>query len=396
MANFLSSKESLEFLKEEFRNYYSNNKPVLPDRFGRREFAFVFFGGKGMMRHTGFEKRMHFTDFLKERAPSDVYYSSAYYKTPDAPTMQEKKWMGAELIFDLDSDHLPNAKELSYEKQLELVKKEFYKLVNDFLLKDFGFDIKYVDLYFSGGRGYHCHVRDPKILSLDSGERREIVDYITGRDLKESIIIHEHITGTRSYGRRTYPSGKTLKMPTPDEPGWRGRISKGILDIIHEIIKSDNPIEKLRGYGVNQSDAEKLLKDLSEDRLHRIEEGKLDQSKTIRKFFLNNALRNTAVTMVAGETDEPVTCDVKRLIRLPGSLHGKTGFKVKKISLDELIDFEPLENAVILPDNLIQIELIKPLKINLKGEEFNLKKGKETLPTYLAVFLIGRKLANII
>jgi DNA primase small subunit len=396
MDNFLSSKESLEFLKEEFRKYYSNNKPVLPDRFGRREFAFVFFGGKGMMRHTGFEKRIYFTDFLKERAPSDVYYSSAYYKTPDAPTMQEKNWMGAELIFDLDSDHLPNAKELSYEKQLKLVKKEFYKLVNDFLLNDFGFDIKYVDLYFSGGRGYHCHVRDPKILSLDSGERREIVDYITGRDLKESLIIHEQVTGTKSYGRRIYPSGKTLKMPTPDEPGWRGRISKGILDIINEIIKSDNPIEKLRGYGVNQSDAEKLLQDFSEDRLHRIGEGKLDQSKTIRKFFLNNALRNTAVTMVAGETDEPVTCDVKRLIRLPGSLHGKTGFVVKKILLDELKDFEPLENAIILPDNLTEIRVNKPLKINLKGEEFNLKEGNETLPTYLAVFLIGRKMANII
>jgi len=395
MGNFLSSKKSLEFLKEEFRNYYSNNKPVLPDRFGRREFAFVFFGGKGMMRHTGFEKRIHFTDFLIERAPSDVYYSSAYYKTPDAPTMQEKNWMGAELIFDLDSDHLPNAKEMSYEKQLELVKKEFYKLVNDFLLNDFGFDVKYIDLYFSGGRGYHCHVQDPKILSLDSGERREIVDYITGRDLKESLIIHEQVTGTRSYGRRTYPSGKTLKMSTPDEPGWRGRISKGILDIINEIIKSENPIEKLRGYGVNQSDAEKLLQDLSEDRLHRIKEGKLDQTKTIRKFFLNNALRNTAVTMVAGETDEPVTCDVKRLIRLPGSLHGKTGFKVVKISLDKLKDFEPLEDAVILPDNLIKIEANKPIKINLKGEEFNLKVGNEELPTYLAVFLIGRKLANI-
>jgi DNA primase small subunit len=100
--------------------------------------------------------------------------------------------------------------------------------------------------------------------------------------------------------------------------------------------------------------------------------------------------------MVAGETDEPVTCDVKRLIRLPGSLHGKTGFVVKKILLDGLKDFEPLENAVILPDNLTEIRVNKPLKINLKGEEFNLKEGNETLPTYLAVFLIGRKMANII
>jgi len=388
-------KKSLEFLKDSFKGYYKNNNVILPDRFGRREFAFVFFGGKGMMRHTGFEKKNLINHFLKDRAPSDVYYSSAYYKTPDAPTMQEKSWMGAELIFDLDSDHLPNAESLSYEKQLEQVKDEFYKLVNDFLLNDFGFDEKFIDLYFSGGRGYHCHVRDPKILGLDSGERREIVDYITGRDLKESIVIHDEVTGTKSYGQRNYPSGKTLKMPTPDEPGWRGRISKGIIDIINEILKSDNPVEKLQGYGVNQSDAEKLLEDLSDERIQRIKEGKLDQSKTIRKFFLNNALRNTAVSMVAGETDEPVTCDVKRLIRLPGSLHGKTGFKVEKIKLEKLKDFDPLIDVIVLPDIDTDINLKNDFSIKINHNEFSLTEGKNTVPLYLAVFLIGRRIALI-
>lgn len=395
MDDQISSKASLEFLKEEFRKYYEKNELELPDRFGRREFAFVVFGGKGMIRHIGFEKKTNFTNFLKEKIPSDVYYSSAYYKKPDAPTMQEKDWMGAELIFDLDSDHLPDASNLSYDKQLELVKKEFYKLVNDFLLNDFGFEEKYVELYFSGGRGYHCHVKDPKILGLDSGERREIVDYITGRDLKDSLVFHERVTGTRSYGGVSYPSGKTLRMPRPDEPGWRGRISKGIIEILNEIVKSENPTGKLEEYGVKRSDAEKLLQDLSGERMERIKEGKLDQSKTIRRFFLNNALRKTAVSISAGETDEPVTCDIKRLIRLPESLHGKTGFKVQKISLNKLKDFDPLRDAVVLPDKQVNADLKQPINIKIKGEEFNLKQGKQDLPTYAAVFLIGRKLATI-
>ena len=396
MGSFATSKESLEFLKNRFREYYEKNKIDLPDRFGRREFAFVFFGGKGMMRHLGFEKKIHFTNFVKEKAPGHTYYSSAYYQKPDAATMQEKNWMGAELIFDLDSDHIPNAEKLSYTQQLELVKDEFHKLVNDFLLDDFGFDKKYVELYFSGGRGYHCHVKDPKILSLDSNERREIVDYITGKDLKDSLIFHEQVTGTRRYGSRSYPSGKTLKMPTPDEPGWRGRISRGIIEIVNEIKKSKDPIEKLKEYGVKHSDAEKLLEDLSEERVKRIKEGRLDQSKTIRKFFLNNALRKTAVSMGAGETDEPVTCDVKRLIRLPGSLHGKTGFKVVKIPLDKLNKFDPLQETVVLPDDQVEVDLEQPINIKIKGEEFNLKQGKQELPVYLAIFLIGRKIANII
>jgi len=396
MNGGLISKESIEFVKNRFKEYYEKNKIVLPDRFGRREFAFVFFTGKGMMRHLGFEKKDEFNNFVIENVPFHAYYSSAYYKKPAAPTMQEKNWMGAELIFDLDSDHLQNAEKLSYEKQLDLVKEEFYKLVNDFLLNDFGFDKKYIELYFSGGRGYHCHVKDPKILSLDSSERREIVDYITGRDLIDRLVFHEHITGVRRYGNRTYAKGKTLKMPTPDEPGWRGRISRGIIEIVNEIKLSKDPINKLKEYGVSQTDAEKLLDDLSEERFERIKEGKLDQSETIRKFFLNNALRKTAVSMSAGETDEPVTCDIKRLIRLPGSLHGKTGFDVAEISLSKLKDFNPLDDTVVLPEYPIKVDLKDSFNIKMKGEEFNLKPGKQEIPTYLAVFLIGRKMANII
>jgi len=396
MINISNSKDSLEFLKNRFREYYETNKIDLPDRFGRREYAFVFFGGRGMMRHIGFDKKNIFSNFLKEKAPMHTYYSSAYYKTPDAARMQDKDWMGAELIFDLDSDHLPNVEKLDYSKQLDLVKKEFYKLVDDFLINDFGFDEKHLELFFSGGRGYHCHVKDPKVFCLDSNERREIVDYITGRDLKDSLIFHEHITGSKRYGSRSYPSGKTLKMPRPDESGWRGRISRGVIEIVDEIKKSKYPIEKLREYGVREKDAEKLLTDLSEERIRRIKEGNLDQSKTIRKFFLNNALRKTAVSMSAGETDEPVTCDVKRLIRLPASLHGKTGFKVVKIGLDDLKDFNPLNDAVVLPEDHVKVNVNNPVNIKMRDEEFNLESGEQEIPAFLAVFLLGRRLGNII
>lgn len=396
MGSFSTTKESLEFLKNLFSQYYESSKVDLPDRFSRREFAFITFGGKGMIRHIGFNKKNQFYRFIKTTALSHIYYSSAYYKKPDAATMQEKDWMGAELIFDLDSDHLPNVESLSYEQQLDVVKKEFFKLVDDFLLNDFDFDQRYIELYFSGGRGYHCHVKDPNILSLDSNERREIIDYITGRDLKDSLIFHEQITGLKRYGQRTYPSAKSLKMPTPDEPGWRGRISRGIIEIVEEIKKSKKPIIKLKDYGVNDSDAKKLLLDLSEERVSRIKQGKLDQSKLIRKFFLNNALRNTAVTMSAGETDEPVTCDVKRLIRLPGSLHGKTGLKVVKIPINKIDEFNPLNDAVVLSDKPIKVYVSKPINIKIKDERYNLKEGEHIIPTYLAALLIGRKAANII
>jgi len=396
MNNFSPKNESLEFLRNQFKSYYETSEIELPDRFGRREFAFVFFGGKGMFRHVAFDKKKAVKTFLQERAPQHVYYSSAYYKTPDATKMQDKGWMGAELIFDLDSDHLPNAEKMGYVKSLNKVKEEFFKLVEDFLLCDFGFDEKNLDLYFSGGRGYHCHVRDPKIFNLGSNERREIVDYITGRDIKDSLIFHDEVTSIKRYGARSFPGGKTLKMPTPNEPGWKGRISRGIVDIVDEIKQSEDPIQKLKEYGVKEKDAEKLLNDLSEKRVQRIKEGRLDQSKTIRKFFLNSALRKTAVVMSAGETDEPVTCDVKRLIRLPSSLHGKTGLKVVKITLDGLKNFDPLIDAVVFSDETIKIKLNQQVDMKMNSKQFHLKEGEQEVPKYLAVFLIGRRTANVL
>jgi len=89
MGEFFISKESLEFLKNRFRDYYETFKIELPDRFARREYAFVFFGGRGMMRHIGFDKKTTFSNFLKEKNPQHVYYSSAYYQKPDAPRMEE-------------------------------------------------------------------------------------------------------------------------------------------------------------------------------------------------------------------------------------------------------------------------------------------------------------------
>ena len=395
MTNNTSVQKSLDFLKNRFQEYYKKNTFELPDRFGRREFAFVVFGGKGMMRHIAFDKKKNLMRFLGERVPQHTYYSSAYYQIPDAPTMQEKNWMGAELIFDLDSDHLPNAETMSYSEQLSAVKKEFIKLVEEFLLDDFGFDKKYLDLYFSGGRGYHCHVKDPAVFDLDSNERRELVDYITGRDLQDSVIFHEQATGRKQYGGRIYPSGKSLKMPTPNEKGWKGRISRGIIDIVNDIKESDDPQKKLMEYGVKEKDAEKLTSELSQERVKRIREGMLDQSKTIRKFFLNSALRKTAVTLGAGETDEPVTCDVKRLIRLPSSLHGKTGLKVVKIDIDELKTFDPLNDAIVFDDDPVKINLNTSFTIKMNQQHFHLEPGEVEVPQYLAVFLVARRTASI-
>ncbi|NIU39421.1 hypothetical protein GWN65_05490, partial [Candidatus Bathyarchaeota archaeon] len=62
---------------------------------------------------------------------------------------------------------------------LESAKEETIKLM-DLLSNDLGFSTTDMSLSFSGHRGYHLHVENKDILTLNSASRKEIVDYIVG------------------------------------------------------------------------------------------------------------------------------------------------------------------------------------------------------------------------
>jgi len=92
--------------------------------------------------------------------------------------MVDKGWMGADLIFDLDGDHLPGVSDTDFPKMIELVQEQAWRLWSEFLEAEFGFREEYVQITFSGHRGFHIHVRDPAYLHLDSNARRQLVNYI--------------------------------------------------------------------------------------------------------------------------------------------------------------------------------------------------------------------------
>ena len=90
---------TIDWVKLRFRRHYESRELLVPDRFPRREFGFMFWGPGMMMRHQGFSTAKELRDFLVQRVPMHVYHSSAYYEDPAAPTMEEKGWLGADLIF---------------------------------------------------------------------------------------------------------------------------------------------------------------------------------------------------------------------------------------------------------------------------------------------------------
>ena len=67
-----------------------------PKAIDKREFGFILFK-KGMLRHKGFKNEDELEAFLKELAPSDAYYSCAYYEEPEAEIAEaETEVKGAE------------------------------------------------------------------------------------------------------------------------------------------------------------------------------------------------------------------------------------------------------------------------------------------------------------
>ena len=102
-------------------------------------------------------------------------------------------------------------------------------------------------------------------------------------------------------------------------------------------------------------------------------------------------------SVAAAQVDEPVTRDIKRLIRLPGSLHGKTGMRVISMSRDDLTGFDPLRDAFpsIFPDTPQKVEVRSRVDLKLKGQRV-FGEGVIEVPTFAAIFLALRYKARII
>lgn len=395
-----------QFIKTMFSRYYSRVEIPAPSKLQQREFGVITERG-GMWRHLGFRGTAELQNFLRKQVPLHAYHSSTYYEKPNARTMDEKIWLGADLIFDLDADHIPGTENMSMEDMLAEVKKQFAKLLEVYLLGDFGFDEKEVKVVFSGGRGYHAHVSNDKILRLDSHERREIVDYITRPNPEiENLIIRQNFDNKEFKGHFT--SRYTYKLYPKDTPGWKGKVTTSVLDFIDrtEIMSRDDILKELMSFKhIGRTTAEQIYDSLylGKQGFRGIDKIREDlnlepfSKDSVRNSFINRIINDMSVEL-GGETDEPVTSDIKRLIRLPGSLHGKTGLRVIHLTASEFHDFIPLRDAVWdgYGESPVTVQGTSDSDINLKGDHFSLTKESPTeLPEYAALFFACQKKCNI-
>ncbi|MEZ0249120.1 MAG: DNA primase small subunit domain-containing protein [Thermoproteus sp.] len=212
-----------------FRDYYRRAQLEIPE-IERREVGVLTLGGV-MARHKAFRSVEELRSFCVKEPPLGLYYSAALYERPDEKDMDAKGWLGADLVFDIDGDHLdtPNCRgmELLNVKCLEDAKEEAVKLT-EALRNELGLEGAPV---YSGHRGFHVHVRSEEVRSLDSTERRRLVDFLVGRNLDPSKL-------EARIGKRV------VKLYVEEPLGSLARIMRGLDDgsysiKIDEVVTTD-------------------------------------------------------------------------------------------------------------------------------------------------------------
>jgi DNA primase small subunit len=367
-----------------------------------------------MLRHKTFRSIDDLRSFLKGTVPSDVYYSSAYYERPERE-MEKKGWLGADLVFDIDADHIPtpcakthdrwictscgttghglapqecptcgerrfDEKTWPCEVCLESAKAEAMKLI-DMLTKDFGFPSEEISASFSGHRGYHVHVESEEIRKLDQMARKEIVDYLVGIGLE---------TGFHGLEDREMRA-RVLAGPSLDDSGWRGRIARGT----YEFLLTATP-EELEKIGLKKKSVNTMINHKKE----LLESWKEAGPWGIVKGIGIESWRKIAehgVTKQSTKIDTVVTTDIHRLIRLGNTLHGKTGLKKMEVPLTEIEDFDPFKDAVVFKEGAVKVLVSDAPKFRIGDAIYGpYKEEKIELPTAAALLLLCKKAAKVI
>ncbi|CAD5243258.1 DNA primase catalytic subunit PriS [Thermococcus camini] len=317
-----------EMTKEERALYYRREWSAkrLPDFIVRtlenREFGFDHTGEGPSDRKNVFLDVRDLEDYVKTTAPYAIYSSVALYEEPK----EMEGWLGAELVFDIDAKDLPlrRCSHLhEHGRVCPICLEDAKELARDTLVvlkEDFGFENVHV-IY--SGRGYHIRVLDDWALKLDSKAREKVLAYISAA---------EEITFDDIQSRRIMLSSGYYRV-------FRLRFGYFVRRV------NENHLFNI---GLKKGQVEKLLDGKEEIYEGFVRKGLLTAFpqgigyKTLTRLF------SLSSTFSKAYFDGRVTVDVKRILRLPSSLHSKVGLVTTYIGSNErkLERFNPFEDAV--------------------------------------------------
>jgi DNA primase small subunit len=103
-----------------------------------------------------------------------------------------------------------------------------------------------------------------------------------------------------------------------------------------------------------------------------------------------------AVKLQAADIDTVVTTDIHRLIRLPNTLHGKTGWQVQTIPYGDLPDYDPLRSAIVLRGPHVKLEFREAPIIKIDETIYGPYSWETAeLPLEAAMFYLCKKGARL-
>lgn len=326
--------------------------------------------------------------------------------------MPLKGWRGADLIFDIDADHLnvpcqaqhdswwclkcghreygrrpeqclkcnsPRLQDLKWmcPDCLGKAKEEGVTIIDNFLIPDFGIDPSDIRIVFSGHRGYHIHCFTPELHKLGSQARREIVDYISGTGIE--FRYHGFVESSSALSRG----------PDSRVPGWEHKLAEGL----RTLFQFPETLKTIPGIRANQARLLQQEAAAINQALHE-QPSRLITPKGIGQKTWQT-LAQYVIEVTGAIVDEPVTTDIHRLIRLPGTLNGKTGFLVKLLKASELEAFDPFRHAQVFTGTTTVLIKDAPA-FHLEGINYPpMREIKKELPLSAAMLLMCKGVAEL-
>ena len=364
------------------RLYYRRKVPRLPRDFPLREFAAQTWWSTGYIRHVSFSSLGDVSRFLVSRAPRHFYYSSARYDQPGAEDMDSKGWRSSDIVFDIDADHLEecNGRTVKLNSVIDgetsLIDDQCIALASrvaarlyEVLVDELGFESRSVRIEFSGHRGFHVTVQlpdDDERARAGQEYRRELVNYVRARGLLPSTIWPRLERVGRGRRRAVQPVPPAVYMA-----GLRGRIARLAVEIarssgnggVAAVFLENDPVRAAALYQNNRDVVDSII---------------------------DKAVRNASI-----EVDEQVTVDVKRLVRPPGSVNGKTGLVVEEVEPAKINSFSVCEVGSIGVEPVRVVILADIPSIGVLCNRIRFRKGdKPRLPGPLAAYLMAKGLAS--
>jgi DNA primase small subunit len=184
---------------------------------------------------------------------------------------------------------------------------------------------------------------------------------------------------------------RRVSGPDLNDRGWRGRVAKGTYDFLLTASKEELTKIGLKTQQINPliKHREVLLKSWKQKGPWGVVKGISPETwKKIAQYGLEKQ---------SVKIDSVVTPDINRLIRLPNSLHGKTGLKKVEFPITGIEDFDPLKSAVAFKEGEVTVLVSEAPQFRVEDEIYGpFERQKVELPTAAALMLLCKGVAKVV